>query len=111
LGVKVLQEYTRKIFFIHDIYVHTGYHSPLLQMDPELVYSADVVYVVSPRLSFSLGLESLFSLGGNIEETPCVDSFDREYHCGTGLPWSDSHRYHLENASVRETSISVSLRF
>ena len=35
------------------------------------------------------GLQS----GGKVHERPCRDGFDRAFHCGSGLPWTDAQDF------------------
>ena len=34
-------------------------------------------------------------MGGSVQENACIDTLKREFHCGTGLPWSDYEGYEL----------------
>ena len=65
-----------------------GYKSDLFEADPVLQLGVSVK-VLSENQSFSFGVINLLTIGGNITETPCVDSLFRDFHCGTGLPWVD----------------------
>ena len=63
-------------------------------------YESDL-FTVSAK--FTIGLSNYFEIrdnfvlnfytktvfGGSINEKPCFDSFRREFHCGTGLAWTD----------------------
>lgn len=31
--------------------------------------------------------------GGKVDKRPCRDSFDRTFHCGSGLPWTDAQNF------------------
>lgn len=111
VGAKVLQEYSAQVYFVHGFYGHTGYQSPLFEMDPELKYSIAIVQLISPRTSLSLTVDNAISIGGDIEERPCFDSFSRAYHCGIGLPWKDSTEFHLENNDTQRAFLGMTVRF
>ena len=42
-----------------------------------------------------LGLQNAIFIGGSVQEKACIDILKREFHCGTGLPWSDYEGYEL----------------
>ncbi|MDC1430579.1 hypothetical protein N8140_02885, partial [Octadecabacter sp.] len=65
-----------------------GYKSALFETDPVLQLGVSV-NILSENQSFRFGVVNLFTIGGNISETPCVDRLFRDFHCGTGLPWVD----------------------
>ena len=65
-----------------------GYKSNLLEVKP--IYSMG--FLISKELEnlkLIFGFNNAFKIGGSIKEKPCYDKFDREFHCGTGQPWSD----------------------
>jgi hypothetical protein len=111
VGATILQEYSAQMYFVHDFYGHTGYQSPLFAMDPELQYSLEIVRLISPRTSLSIAVDNLISIGGDIEERPCFDSFSRAYHCGTGLPWKDSGEFHIEKSDTQRAFVEMIIRF
>ncbi len=48
------------------------------------------------------------SIGGNLEQRPCVDSYAREYHCSTLTAWSD---YPRKSIRFPEYGVRVNVRF
>lgn len=77
------------IFFLHRIDFDTGFKSALYQAQPFISWSPTGIVSLNERLSLAVGFQNLFSLGGHTKESPCFDDFRREFHCGTGIPWSD----------------------
>jgi len=69
-------------------FIDLGYKSRLYSVDPVIEFGVLVVNVKENR-TFEFGLDNLIKIGGKVSERPCVDSFNREFHCGTGLPWID----------------------
>ena len=65
-----------------------GYDSALFQTDPalQLGVRADLSF---QNKSVTFGVDNLLSIGGNVTERPCLDQLFRDFHCGTGLPWTD----------------------
>jgi hypothetical protein len=65
-----------------------GYHSELYSVATSLM--TDISYIILEKnTTYTFGLKNAIMLGGRIKESPCVDSLSREFHCGTGLPWTD----------------------
>ena len=65
-----------------------GYKSDLLNVSP--IYSMGLI--ISKKIknfNILVGVDNLIKLGGKINEQPCFDEFKREFHCGTGKPWTD----------------------
>jgi hypothetical protein len=53
------------------------------------------------------GLQS----GGKVHERPCRDGFDRAFHCGSGLPWTDAQVF-LQNKQIHPNGkITLHWRF
>lgn len=90
--------------FILPFLVDAGYESDLYVKSPSIILGGGYVYS-NGRLTISSVVTSLLAIGGNVSESPCVDSLSREFHCGSGLPWSD----YVTSNRVPESL--VSLRF
>lgn len=69
-------------------FVDLGYKSRLYSVDPLIEFGVHVVNIKGNR-TFEFGLDNLVKIGGEVSEQPCVDSLYREFHCGTGVPWTD----------------------
>lgn len=65
-----------------------GYKSDLFVSQPSLILGIGAIYKTS-RWSVSGLFQNLLPIGGRVTEKSCVDSLDRDFHCGTGIPWSD----------------------
>lgn len=68
--------------------IDLGYESEVFITEPVLQLGLSVVYLFENK-SVEFGVTNLISIGGQVNETPCVDRLFREFHCGTGLPWVD----------------------
>lgn len=85
-----------------------GYQSQLYQAAPGLELGLGVLW---SEANWSLGLigHSLTRVGGRVTEQACKDRFDRQFHCGTGLPWTD---YQIRQPTLdRSATLSFQLRF
>ena len=85
-----------------------GYESQLYQAAPGLELGLGVLW---SEASWSLGLvgRSLTRVGGGVTEQACKDSINRQFHCGTGLPWTD---YQIRQPTLdRSATLSFQLRF
>lgn len=65
-----------------------GYQSDLFVSQPSFILGFGAIYT-SRRWDVSGVFQNLLSIGGKVTEKSCVDSLDRDFHCGTGIPWSD----------------------
>ena len=84
--------YNETSFSKFSTYYDNGYRSDLFKANEKIAIDQTSYFWTSKNtlLSFSVYAEFL----GGIHESPCFDSYRREYHCGTGLAWSDSHELH-----------------
>ena len=85
-----------------------GYQSRLYQAAPGLELGFGVLW---SEKNWSLGLvgRSLTRVGGRVTEQACKDRFERQFHCGTGLPWAD---YQTQQPTLdRSATLSFQLRF
>ena len=85
-----------------------GYQSQLYQAAPGLELGLGVSW---SEASWSVGLvgRSLTRVGGRVTEQACKDRFNRQFHCGTGLPWTD---YQIRQPTLnRSATLSFQLRF
>lgn len=69
-------------------FIDLGYKSRLYNVDPVIEFGVFVINIKENR-TLEFGLDNLIKIGGKVSEQPCVDSFYREFHCGTGVPWTD----------------------
>ena len=71
-----------------------GFYSDLYQFEPSL--KSNITFIKSLENSkMELGLQNAIFIGGSVQEKACIDILKREFHCGTGLPWSDYEGYEL----------------
>ena len=86
----------------------SGYHSQLYQAAPGLELGLGVLW---SEANWNVGLvaRSLTRVGGRVTEQACKDRFERQFHCGTGLPWAD---YQTQQPTLdRSATLSFQLRF
>ena len=84
-----------------------GHSAQKYQRDPTLSVHVTQHIPLNDKLSLNVTAGTRF--GGNVSETPCYDSFDREYYCGNLTAWSDYERD--ENESYYLGRVSMSYRF
>ena len=71
-----------------------GFYSDLYQVGSSL--KSNVTFIKSlENAKIELGLQNAILMGGSVQENACIDTLKREFHCGTGLPWSDYEGYEL----------------
>ena len=66
-----------------------GYQAKLYQAEPLLSLGLGAIVKTSSNSLITLRINDAFKVGGDIKEQPCYDSFRRQYHCGSGLAWTD----------------------
>lgn len=88
----------------------TGYESALFKTEAIIGIGFGISYRTSNRL-IQVGGLNLIQIGGDTSERPCVDSFSRQYHCGTGLPWSESSSIFLKHDYSKEFYLRYAYRF
>ena len=71
-----------------------GFYSDLYQVGTSL--KSNITFIKSlENAKIELGLQNAILMGGSVQEKACIDTLNREFHCGTGLPWSDYEGYEL----------------
>jgi len=73
-----------------------GFYSDLYQVDPSFLSKITLIRS-HEKNTFEFSINNALWLGGNITEKACIDTLNRNFHCGTGLPWSDYQPYELSN--------------
>lgn len=92
--------------FVIPFLFDAGYRSALFVAEPLL--SLGFGYTRSlENFGFYVGSRHALKIGGAIKEKPCVDDFNREFHCGTGMPWVDAR----QNGILKKSSIQGSIEF
>ena len=81
------------------VQMDNGYRADLYQAEPYLGGGLIVQWAATEQLSVSFHLYDALQIGGDVRESPCHDGFRRQFHCGTGLPWSDAGP-HLRQSNV-----------
>jgi hypothetical protein len=88
-----------------------GYKADLYRARPYLGLGLVAQWAASERLVLGLHLHDALQIGGEVRESPCHDSFRRQFHCGTGLPWSDAGPHLRQNNVATFGQLSVNWRF
>jgi hypothetical protein len=80
---------------------------PTPYMDGGLI----VQWAATRGLTLGLHLHDALQAGGKVTERPCYDGFERQFHCGTGLPWTDAQAHLRDRLVTPLTKLSVNWRF
>ena len=91
LAVFLLDGYTLKFNWLVDL----GYYSDLYIVHPSVLAGLSAIKSDDYR-KIEFGIQNLFFIGGKVSENSCVDELQREFHCGTGQPWSDYRGYSIK---------------
>ena len=67
-----------------------GKKSLALNAEPVLSFGYGRAFQINKKTSFKWEVRNLIQVGGKVWERSCIDEFQRVYHCGTALPWSDA---------------------
>ena len=92
-------------------YADSGYRSSLLNAEPMLNLGMTLSFNLTSRTAISFSDNAVYSHFGEVSEKPCYDSFDRSYHCGTGLSWLDSFPYHRSRRYPHISKLTLVSRF
>ena len=65
----------------------TGFSAAKIEMEPALFIGYTRAFQVAELTHITLGVGSWF--GGRVSESPCLDSYDREYWCPALTAWTD----------------------
>lgn len=75
----------------HELYfsygIDSGMRSDKLEVMPALFLGVAKGFALSERFSAAVSLGGW--IGGSVHESPCLDSYDREYWCPRLMAWSD----------------------
>lgn len=81
------------------VQMDNGYRADLYRARPYLGLGLVAQWAKSERLVLGFHLHDALKLGGEVREYACYDGFRRQFHCGTGLPWTDAGP-HLRKSNV-----------
>jgi hypothetical protein len=70
--------------------IDTGFSSPKIRIRPSLHLGASYKYALTNFSILDFGF--IFTIGGKIIDSPCLDDYNRAYHCGNLQAWSDFTR-------------------
>jgi hypothetical protein len=79
----------QRVSWLVPVIVDGGYDAPLYQAAPSLALGIGMALVSAPNAVFTWQVENMVKLGGRVRERACYDIYQRAFHCGTGLAWSD----------------------
>ena len=87
-----------------------GYQARLYQAAPLLTLGGGAALRIGTYSMVSLRLDNIVRLGGKISEQACYDAYRRQFHCGTGLAWTDYKNSNFDRRSSMATA-HIKLRF
>lgn len=74
-------------WWVHRLSLDSGIKTPAQSITPHFAYGMGVMRL-GHQSGYVVMLDGLVQTGAKNQEAICVDDFRREYHCGSGLPWS-----------------------
>lgn len=92
-------------------YADSGYRSLLLNAEPMFNLGIALSFNLTNKTTMTFSDNAIYSQYGTVSEKPCYDSFDRSYHCGTGLSWPDSLPYQLSRKRSHLYKLKLTTRF
>ena len=105
--INLKTKYTISIPFYYD----NGYQSSLFNAQERFDLGLSLSGMLSDNFIYGVSTSSLLSYGGEVREYPCVDSFQREFHCGTGLPWTDAESFLIKGNSNGHIHLKIQYLF
>ncbi len=87
-----------------------GYQARLYQAEPLLTLGGGAALRLGRHSMLSLRLDNIVRLGGKIAEQACYDVYRRQFHCGTGLAWTDYKNSNFDRRGSMATA-HIKLRF
>jgi len=75
------------------VQIDNGYRADLYRAQAYLGLGLVAQWAASDRIVLGCHLHDALQFGGDVSEQPCRDGFQGNFHCGTGLPWSDAQPY------------------
>ena len=73
-----------------------GKSSAALKAKPILALGYGRTFYLKDQLILKWAVENVIQLGGKVQQIACKDDFQREFHCGTAIPWT-SYKPKLKN--------------
>ena len=64
-----------------------GKNSKALHASPLVAFGYGRSFFIRENLVINWSVQNIIQIGGWINQTPCEDSFQRQFHCGTATPW------------------------
>ena len=81
---------------------NTGYNSSKLHVSPSFLIGAAKRFYTSSKKDSHFVVEGNYWHGSNVTHHPCLDSYDREYFCGSLTAWSDfNYDHHPDSYNVK----------
>ncbi len=98
------------ITWILPLGIDAGYQARLYQADPLLTLGGGAALSLGRYSMVSLRLDNIARLGGKISEQACYDAYRRQFHCGTGLAWTDYQNSNIDRrGSMARAQIKLRL--
>lgn len=93
------------------LHYDNGYKAALYEAAPFIGGGLIGQWRYRKNLILGMQLHDVLQLGGKLRERPCHDGFERAFHCGTGLPWSDAGPYLNRDNTPASVRFTVDWRF
>ena len=84
---------TRQVTWLLPIALDAGYRAQHYQAAPLFSLGIGAAFALPEHAMVSIRAENMLRLGGGVSEQACYDGFRRQFHCGTGLAWTDFTRH------------------
>ena len=91
--------------FYIPVFFDVGYNSILYKAEPFISMGVLFQTNLSDTTSIIVEARNVAQVGGYISERPCIDEFDRDFHCGTGRPWGDRPQLKASLPSILSINI------
>ena len=65
-----------------------GKTSDALSASPIIGFGYGRTIYLREQLILQWSIKNLFQIGGRLSQSPCMDDFQRSFHCGTAVPWA-----------------------
>lgn len=79
----------RQLTLLLPISLDGGYKARLMQTKPLLSLGFGAAIGLGAQTMLSMRAENILRLGGQTKEQPCRDAYRRDFHCGSGMAWTD----------------------
>ena len=101
------KSHTKNITWLMPLTLDAGFDARLYQAEPLLGLGTGAAIGLSDASMLSIRFDNLLRLGGGVSEQPCYDGFRRQFHCGTGMAWTDYQSSEASRRTFGEAAIKI----